>query len=108
MADHMQKVRSGNPLVIPAQAYNAFIDAAEDYRRRTSLIGQKAEQSFRQASIVLVRNDSGSNQNRLAALGIDAPIISLRLCQSSIQMSPASMPCCGKNFSTESLPATKI
>jgi len=74
--DSMMKVQTGSPLVIPAQAYNAFIDAAADYRRRTARIGQKSEPSQRQASIVLVRNDSGSDQNRLAVLGIDTPIIS--------------------------------
>jgi len=75
MSDALKKVQSGQKLHIPAQAYNAFIDAAVDYRRRTAHIGQKSEPTTRQASIVLVRNDSGSNQNRLAVLGIDAPII---------------------------------
>jgi hypothetical protein len=75
MSDALKKVQSGQKLQIPAQAYNAFIDAAVDYRRRTAHIGQKAEPTTRQTSIVLVRNDSGSNQNRLAVLGIDAPII---------------------------------
>ena len=75
MSDPLRKVQSGQKLHIPAQAYNAFIDAAVDYRRRTSHMGQQAEPTTRQASVVLVRNDSGSNQNRLAVLGIDAPII---------------------------------
>jgi len=75
MSDSLRKVQSGQKLHIPAQAYNAFIDAAVDYRRRTTHIGQKSEPTARQASIVLVRNDSGSNQNRLAVLGIDTPII---------------------------------
>jgi len=75
MSDALQKVQSGQKLVIPAAAYNSFIDAAVDYRRRTAQIGQKAEPAQRQASIVLVRNDSGSDQNRLAVLGIDSPII---------------------------------
>ena len=75
MSDALKKVQSGQKLHIPAQAYNAFIDAAVDYRRRTAHIGQKSEPTTRQASIVLVRNDSGSNQNRLAVLGIDTPII---------------------------------
>jgi len=75
MSDALKKVQSGQKLHIPAAAYNAFIDAAVDYRRRTAHIGQKAEPTTRQASIVLVRNDSGSNQNRLAVLGIDTPII---------------------------------
>jgi len=75
MSDSLRKVQSGQKLNIPAAAYNSFVDAAVDYRRRTAHIGQKAQQSFRQGSIVLVRNDSGSNQNRLAVLGIDTPII---------------------------------
>ena len=75
MSSALKKVRSGDPLVIPAAAYNAFIDAAIDYRQRTAHLGQGAQPSFSQASIVLVRNDSGSNQNRMAVLGVDAPII---------------------------------
>ena len=75
MSDALRKVQSGQKLHIPAAAYNAFVDAAADYRRRTAHIGQKSEPSFRQASIVMVRNDSGANQNRLAVLGIDTPII---------------------------------
>ena len=75
MSDFLRKVQAGQRLVIPAAAYNAFIDAAVDYRRRTAKITQKAEPSQRQANTVLVRNDSGSNQNRLAVLGIDSPII---------------------------------
>ena len=75
MGDPLKKVQAGQTLAIPAVAFNAMIDAALDYRRRTTHIGQKAEPSFRQASMVLVRNDSGSNQNRLAVLGIDSPII---------------------------------
>jgi hypothetical protein len=75
MSDALKKVQSGQKLQIPAQAYNAFIDAVVDYRRRTAHIGQKSEPTTRQASIVLVCNDSGSNQNRLAVLGIDTPII---------------------------------
>ncbi len=75
MSSALKKVRSGDPLVIPAAAYNAFIDAALDFRQRTAHLGQGAQPSFSQASIVLVRNDSGSNQNRMAVLGVEVPII---------------------------------
>jgi len=75
MSNSLKKVQSGQPLVIPASAYNAFIDAALDFRQRTAHLGQGAQPSFSQASIVLIRNDSGSNQNRMAVLGIDTPII---------------------------------
>ncbi len=75
MSDGLKKVQSGQPLVIPASAYNAFIDAALDFRQRTAHLGRESQPSFAQASIVLVRNDSGSNQNRMAVLGVDTPII---------------------------------
>lgn len=75
MSDSLKKVQSGQPLVIPASAYNAFIDAAADFRRRTAHLGQGAQPSFQQASIILVRNDSGANCQRFEVLGVDAPII---------------------------------
>jgi len=34
----LKKVQAGQKLAIPAAAYNAFIDAAVDYRRRTACI----------------------------------------------------------------------
>ena len=34
MPDDLRKVRSGQPLRIPAGAYNAFVDAAVDLRTR--------------------------------------------------------------------------
>ena len=34
MPDDLRKVRSGDPLRLPARAYNAFVDAAVDLRRR--------------------------------------------------------------------------
>ena len=73
--DALKKVQTGDALRIPARAYNAFIDAAQAQRRRASDRSQQATPSHRSAGIVLVRNDSGSDQNRLAVLGIDAPII---------------------------------
>ena len=75
MSDAMKKVQSGQPLVIPAGAYNAFIDTALDFRQRTTHLGQGRQPSFAQASLVLVRNDSGSDLDRFEILGIDAPVI---------------------------------
>ena len=73
--DSLKKVQSGQPLVIPASAYNAFIDAALDFRQRTAYLGREAQASFQQASIILVRNDSGANRQRFEVLGVDGPII---------------------------------
>jgi hypothetical protein len=71
----MKKVQSGQPLVIPAGAYNAFIDAALDFRQRTAHIGQGAQPSFAQSGIVLARNDSGGDRQRFEVLGVDGPVI---------------------------------
>lgn len=60
MPDDLRKVRSGDPLRLPA-AYNAFVDAAVDLRRRQgrgeAVAGPLMESA--QRGIVLVRNDSG-------------------------------------------------
>ena len=72
--DNMKKVRSGDPLVVPAQAYNAFIDAAKDYRQRTAHVGQTATPGYRSAGIVLVKNESGEDRDRFDVLGLGDPI----------------------------------
>ena len=75
MSDALRKVQAGQPLAIPASAYNAFVDAALDYRQRTAHIGQGSQPSFAQASIILVRNASGSDRERFDVLGVDVPVI---------------------------------
>jgi len=74
MSDHMKKVQSGDPLVVPAQAYNAFIDAAKDFRQRTQHLGQTATPGYRSAGIVLVKNESGDDRQRFDILGLGDPI----------------------------------
>ena len=75
MSDALRKVQAGQPLAIPASAYNAFVDAALDHRHRASRVGREARPAFRQASIVLVRNDSGSDRERFDVLGVGVPVI---------------------------------
>ena len=72
--DHMMKVQSGSPLVIPAQAYNAFIDAAKDFQGRTQHLGQTATPGYRSAGIVLIKNESGDDRQRFNILGLGDPI----------------------------------
>jgi hypothetical protein len=71
----LTKVRSGQRLSISAEAFNAFIDAAE--AQRSTSIGQAVDDpaAGRTAGIVTVRNDSGADQDRFAVLGINAPLI---------------------------------
>jgi len=70
IADHMKKVQTGDPLVVPAQAYNAFVDAAKDFQQRTRHVGQQATPGYRCAGIVLVKNESGEDRDRFDVLGL--------------------------------------
>ncbi|MCC6320051.1 MAG: hypothetical protein IT438_01275 [Phycisphaerales bacterium] len=70
-----RKVRSGSPLRIPAAAYNAFVDAAVDLRRRerTTNAGPSLEPA--QRGIVLVRNDSDDEIEPYHALAITGVLV---------------------------------
>lgn len=71
----LKKVRTGSPLVISAETFNTFIDAAQDFRDRQRGIAQSTRRDLREPDIVLVRNDSGGTIGRFGILGIDGPII---------------------------------
>jgi len=71
----LQKVKPGDPLVIPAGTFNTFIDAARDFRARQQGRTQTAQPGFRFSGIILVKNTSGTDQDRFAVLGIDSPVI---------------------------------
>lgn len=75
MGDVFRKVRSGQPLRIPAAAYNAFVDAAVDLRRRerNSNAGSALEPA--QRGIVLVRNDSDDDIEPYHALAITGVLV---------------------------------
>lgn len=75
MGDALKKVTAGEPLRIPAQAYNAFVDAAVDLRRRQQRPARDPMRAMRQTGIVLVRNDSGDDLPRFGVLGVDGPLI---------------------------------
>jgi len=70
MADAFRKVRSGQPLVIPAQAYNAFVDAALAERRREQSRGGGPLGDALPRGVVLVRNDSDQTIEPYHALAI--------------------------------------
>jgi len=73
MGDAFRKVRSGEPLAIPANTFNAFIDAAVAHRQQQNVGGGRLP-AYRQASIVLVRNDSGSDVGQFGVLGISGVV----------------------------------
>lgn len=75
MADPFRKVRTGEPLRIPAPAYNAFIDAAHVARRIDPDSFRDSALPGAHEHLVLVRNDSGEDLPRFGILGIAGPII---------------------------------
>ena len=74
MGDNFKKVQAGQPLKIPAETFNAFLDAARDFRARQQSRETQSQQTFRQSGIVKVKNSSGADRGRFEILGIDRPI----------------------------------
>lgn len=67
----MRKVKPGDPLRIPADTFNALIDAADAHRRAAvSLSGPDAGSGFSPGIPVTVRNTSGADRDRFAILEI--------------------------------------
>lgn len=74
MGDPFKKVQRGDPLRIPAETFNTFIDAAKDFRARTQDRVRKAQPEFQQTGIILVKNGTPDDLDRFHVLGIDRPI----------------------------------
>lgn len=70
--DAFKKVNPGQPLRIPAEAWNAMLDVVA--RSKGDSIGLGG-QGFTGADSVLVRNDSGSDVDRFGVLEVDGPLI---------------------------------
>lgn len=75
MGTTLKKVRSGDPLVIPAATFNAFVDVARDYQERQRSATRDGLPGWRQTGIVLVRNDSGADRQRFDVLGVAGTVI---------------------------------
>lgn len=72
--DPLKKVQSGDQLRIPAEAYNAFIDAVRATRGQQAL-GAEADSLVRQTTLAKVRNLTGSDRERFAIIGLSQPIV---------------------------------
>lgn len=71
----LKKVRSGDKLSISAEAFNAFIDAAIDYRNRRNVQGGESTPQTPSSTIVLVRNQTSGDLSRFSVLALDGPIV---------------------------------
>ena len=74
MGDSFGKVRSGDPLRIPAETFNTFIDTARDFKSRRQSSTRDPGPDIRQTDIIPVRNDSGGDRFRFDVLGICGPV----------------------------------
>jgi hypothetical protein len=85
MTDAFRKVKSGDPLVIPAAAYNAMLDAAVANMRSQGKPSQvRGEQSLH----VLVRNETGTPLEQFEILGIEGPAFHPRNEPDAFQQTP--------------------
>ncbi|MDX2198606.1 MAG: hypothetical protein SF069_06500 [Phycisphaerae bacterium] len=75
MPSPLQKVKRGDPLVIPAGTFNTMIDAARDFEQRQRSTQRTTQRDQLDAGIVLLRNQSGADRGRFDVLGISGPII---------------------------------
>jgi len=71
----LRKVLPGEQFIAPASTWNAFIDAAQDYKDRTADIGRTSPSTgFRSSGIITVKNESGSARRQFDVLGLGEPI----------------------------------
>ncbi|HEV56346.1 MAG TPA: hypothetical protein ENN87_02470 [Phycisphaerales bacterium] len=82
----LNKVQPGDPLVIPATTFNAFVEAAADHRAHQHEQRQSPAQRSPHSCIIRVRNDGTSVIPRFGVLGINGPVFN-----------PASQPEAFKN-----------
>jgi len=74
MGDPFCKAISGQPVRVPAQTWNAFLDAARAHRDRQEDVGREAR-PLGNSGIVLVKNATGADVGRFGVLGIDDVLI---------------------------------
>lgn len=70
-----RRARPGDPLEIPAAAYNAMLEAAAAERARRQTLGREPSVLTPEGAVVLVKNTSGGNLDRFSVLGIGNALI---------------------------------
>lgn len=73
MAREFPRASPGNPLVIPADAWNAAMDVAEWFRQGRQKTGDSPQYAPRENGIVLVHNNTGEAIARFTAIALDHP-----------------------------------
>src|SRR2546426_8121636 len=74
--DPLQNVTSGQRIKrLPAEAWNAFCEAAKDLKRRQSGTDQQVTPYFDQTGIVLIKNDTDEDVEKFGVMAIVEPIV---------------------------------
>ena len=73
MSDPLKKVQPGDPLRIPAETFNTFVDAAADLRARRHDVQARNVPTPRNATIILVKPNV--QRGRFEPLGLGEPVI---------------------------------
>jgi hypothetical protein len=75
MGDPLKKVQPGQRMQIPAEAYNAFIDAAQAHKSRRHDLEQGTGLALPQPGLIKIRNATGDDCERYAILALNSPLI---------------------------------
>lgn len=71
----LRKVQRGDPLTIPAGAYNAMIEAASAHQYSQRVLSGRPGGAALAQNAVLVRNDSGEDRAQFDVLAIDGTLV---------------------------------
>jgi hypothetical protein len=75
VGDQFRKVLPGDPLKIPAEAWNALVDLSQDQKNQRHDQLSQTEGSSRQTTLAKVRNQTGVDLDRFSIVALGAPII---------------------------------
>jgi len=75
MGDQFRKVQPGDPLKIPAEAWNALVDLSQQHKNQRHDQQSKDEGSSRQTTLAKVRNQTGIDLDRFSIVALGTPVI---------------------------------
>jgi len=75
VGDQFRKVQPGDPLKIPAEAWNALVDLSQQQKNQRHDQLSKDEGSLRQTNLAKVRNQTGGDLDRFSIVALGTPII---------------------------------
>jgi hypothetical protein len=75
MGDQFHKVMPGDPLKIPAEAWNALVDLSQQRKNQQHDLLSQADGTSRQTTLAKVRNLTGVDLDRFSIVALGTPII---------------------------------